>query len=182
MSFEALTHSLLDFISQHRAWAAPVMMVLAFGESLAFISLVLPFWTILIAVGTVISATGGHDFWIVLAAAAIGAALGDWLSYWLGYHYHEQIAAMWPLSKYPDLLPNGRKFFDRWGTGAIWLGRFTGPLRASVPIVAGAVRMPQPSFQLANWGSAFLWAYVLMTFGDVLSHAWQYAHRWWVGG
>ncbi|MBS0242318.1 MAG: DedA family protein [Proteobacteria bacterium] len=182
MNLHALTQSLPAFISEHRAWAGPIMMVLAFGESLAFISLVLPFWTILIAVGTVITATGSHDFWIVLAAAAVGAALGDWLSYWLGYHYHEKIAGMWPLNKYPELLPKGQAFFDKWGAGAIWLGRFSGPLRASIPIVAGAVRMPATRFQIANWGSAFLWAYTLMTFGDILGKAWAYIRAHFLGG
>ena len=77
-----------------------------------------------------------------MTAAAIGAALGDWLSYWLGYHYHEQIQAMWPLKDYPKLLENGHKFFRRWGVWAIVIGRFSGPLRASVPIVAGITEMP----------------------------------------
>ena len=177
MDFDAIVHGLTAFIKEHRAWAGPVVLVLAFCESMAFISLVLPFWGILVAIGTVVSATGGGDFWLVLTCAAIGAALGDWLSYWLGYHYHEPISRMWPLSRYPKLLPQGHAFFERWGAGAIWLGRFTGPLRASIPIIAGAVRMPHVSFQIANWGSAFLWAYVLMEFGDVLARIWQVIHH-----
>ena len=142
--------------------------MLAFGESMAFVSLILPFWGMLVAIGTVMGATGGFDFWMVMAAAAVGAAIGDWVSYWLGYHYHDQIAKMWPLSKHPDLLPKGEVFFRKWGVWAIVLGRFSGPLRASVPIVAGAVRMPQMPFQIANWASAFLWAFVLMMLGDGL--------------
>lgn len=177
MDFDAISKTLTVFVQEHRAWAAPMVFILAFGESMAFISLVLPFWGILVAIGTVVGATGSADFWLITAAAAVGAALGDWLSYWLGYHYHEQIARMWPLSKYPDLLPMGRRFFDRWGPAAIWLGRFTGPLRASIPIVAGAVRMPQLSFQIANWGSAVLWAVVLMFFGDGLGQIWQLIHH-----
>jgi membrane protein DedA with SNARE-associated domain len=181
MDLDAVVQTTIAFIKEYRSWAAPIVLVLAFGESLAFVSLVLPFWGMLVAIGTIISATGGGDFWIVLASAAIGAALGDWLSYWLGYHYHEPISRMWPISRYPELLPQGRAFFDRWGAGAIWLGRFTGPLRASVPIIAGAVRMPQLPFQIANWGSAFLWAFVLMEFGDVLGRIWRAIHHHIVG-
>ena len=177
MDFDSLVHTIVTFVKEHRSWAAPLMLVLAFTESLAFVSLVLPAWTVLVAIGTIIGASGGADFWIVLVAAAVGAALGDWLSYWLGYHYNEQIGGMWPISRYPELLPKGRAFFDKWGAGAIWLGRFTGPLRASVPIIAGAVRMPQLSFQIANWGSALLWAFVLMQFGDVLGKIWQVIHH-----
>lgn len=182
MDLETIVATLVAFIKEHRGWAAPVVLALAFGESLAFVSLVLPFWGVLVAIGTIIGATGGADFWVVLTAAAIGAALGDWFSYWLGYHYHEQIARMWPLNRYPELLPKGHDFFERWGAGAVWLGRFTGPLRASVPIIAGAVRMPQVSFQIANWGSAFLWAFVLMQFGDVLGRMWLIIHHRIAGG
>jgi membrane protein DedA with SNARE-associated domain len=173
MSFDGAGDAIVTFVRDHKAWAAPIVLVLAFGESLAFVSLILPFWAILVGIGTIVGATGSTDFWLIMTAAAVGAALGDWLSYWLGEHYHEQIARMWPISRHPDLLPKGRAFFERWGAWAIVLGRFSGPLRASVPIVAGAVQMSRTSFQIANWSSAFLWAFVLLTFGDVLGRAWN---------
>jgi membrane protein DedA with SNARE-associated domain len=79
------------------------------------------------------------------------------VSYWLGYHYHERIARMWPLSRNPKLLERGRAFFDKWGIAGVFFGRFFGPLRATVPLAAGACTMPQLPFQVANWTSAFLW-------------------------
>lgn len=174
MNLEAYVEPIVSFVQQHRAWAAPIVFALAFGKSLAFISLVLPFWGILVGIGTIMGATGSVDFWLIMVAAAVGAALGDWFSYWLGVHYHEQIARMWPLNRHPDLIPKGKVFFERWGAWAIVAGRFSGPLRASVPIVAGAVRMAQGPFQLANWSSAFLWAFVLLTLGDVLGKIWLF--------
>ncbi|MDX2157112.1 MAG: DedA family protein [Hyphomicrobiaceae bacterium] len=169
---EAIAQAIPKFVQEHRAWAAPIVLVLAFCESMAFVSLVLPFWGILVAIGTVVSANGGGEFWTIMTAAAVGAALGDWVSYWIGYHYHKQIAGMWPISKYPDLLPAGHRFFEKWGPWAIVLGRFSGPLRASIPIVAGAVEMPRLTFQIANWVSAFIWAASLMLFGDAISKVW----------
>jgi membrane protein DedA with SNARE-associated domain len=167
------TEAIKTFVIHHREWAVPIIFVLAFGESLAFVSLILPFWGILIFVGGVIGASGSLSFWSILTAAAVGAALGDWLSYWLGYHYHEKIQHMWPLKNHPKLIENGRTFFTRWGAWAIVIGRFSGPLRASVPIVAGITEMPQFRFQLANWSSAFLWAFVLLSPGTV-------GMKWWV--
>jgi membrane protein DedA with SNARE-associated domain len=49
---------------------------------------------------------------------------------------------------------------------AVVIGRFFGPLRAAVPLVAGIFAMPYWPFQLANFGSAFLWAWVLLKLGD----------------
>jgi membrane protein DedA with SNARE-associated domain len=178
MGLEGYSDAILAFVREHRVLAPAIVFVLAFGESLAFVSLLFPFWGMLVALGALVGATGSIDFWLVLAAAAIGAALGDWLSYWLGYHYHDQISRMWPLNRYPDLLPKGRAFFDKWGVWAIVIGRFSGPLRASVPIVAGAVEMPALTFQIANWSSAFLWAFVLLMFGDGLAHSWMLISRY----
>ncbi len=76
---------------------------------------------------------------------------------------------MWPLSRHPTLLPRGHALFEKYGTLAIWLARFSGPLRAAVPIVAGAVQMDTKRFQIANWLSAFLWAGLLLAFGDVIA-------------
>lgn len=173
MGLEGFGDAVIAFVREHRVLAPAIVFGLAFGESLAFVSLILPFWGLLVALGALVGATGSFDFWLVLAAASAGAALGDWLSYWLGYHYHEQIARMWPLSKYPDLLPKGHAFFEKWGAWAIVIGRFSGPLRASVPIVAGIVEMPRLTFQIANWSSALLWAFVLLAFGDALGQTWK---------
>ena len=56
----------------------------------------------------------------------------------------------------------------KWGILAIFIGRFFGPLRASVPLVAGIFEMPYWRFQFANFTSAFVWAGVLLVFGDVM--------------
>ena len=170
MSFQEYGDLIVAFVRDHKPWAAPIVAVLAFGESLAFVSLVLPFWGILVALGALV-APKGIDFLVILTAAATGAALGDWLSVWLGYQYHDQSARMWPLSRYPDLLPRGHAFFQKWGPWAIIIGRFSGPLRASVPIAAGAAQMAVTPFQVANWSSAVLWAAVLLLLGDGVGRA-----------
>lgn len=169
-----LTKKIISLVTEYQTWLGPIVFALAFLESIAFASLILPFWGILIALGTVVGAAGGLQFWTILVCAAIGAALGDWVSYWLGKHYSKEISNMWPVSKYPGLMEKGEAFFQKYGPWAIVLARFSGPLRASVPIVAGAVRMPQGMFQFANWTSAFLWAGMLMTFGDVMGRMWTY--------
>ena len=168
MALESWAQTTIEFVRANQAYAEPIIFVLAFGESLAFISLVLPFWAMLVGIGTLIGISG-LNFWTILLAASLGAALGDWFSYWLGKTFKYRVARMWPLSRYPKVLPMGRLMFSRYGWLAIVIGRFFGPLRASVPIVAGICAMPWLVFQLANFGSAFLWAFVLLSPGSVLS-------------
>jgi membrane protein DedA with SNARE-associated domain len=158
----------IAFVKNNEVWAAPVVFALAFGESLAFVSLFLPFWAMLVGIGALVTMSG-LDFWSIWIAASLGAALGDWLSYWLGARFQHRVAGWWPLSKYPQMLPRGEAFFRRWGWIAVVAGRFSGPLRATVPLAAGIAHMPIIPFQLANVGSAFLWAASLMLPGAYLS-------------
>ncbi len=169
-SLEAYGHQVVEFVKSHEAWAAPVVFALAFGESLAFISLLIPAWAALVGIGMLI-ASGGLNFWPIWVAGALGAAFGDWLSYWIGVKLGPPVAHIWPLSRHPDLIPRGERFVKKWGVLGIFIGRFFGPLRASVPLVAGIFAMPYMRFQIANFTSAFLWAGVLLTLGDVVALA-----------
>jgi membrane protein DedA with SNARE-associated domain len=175
-SLEAHAQHVVEFVRVHEAWAAPVVFALAFGESLAFISLLIPAWAALVGIGVLIS-SGNLNFWPVWVAGSVGAALGDWLSYWIGVKLGPPVAHMWPLSRHPELLPKGEAFVKRWGVLAIFIGRFFGPLRASVPLVAGIFRMPPWQFQIANFSSAFVWAAVLLTLGDVVSTIFKWVWR-----
>jgi membrane protein DedA with SNARE-associated domain len=149
-------------------WAAPIVAALAFGESLAFISLLVPAWGALVGIGALIGPSE-INFWPIWIAGSIGAALGDWLSFWIGLKIGSNVAHIWPLSRHPDLIPLGERFMKNWGILGIFIGRFFGPLRASVPLVAGIFEMPYWPFQVANFVSAFVWAGVLLTLGGSLS-------------
>jgi membrane protein DedA with SNARE-associated domain len=176
-AIEAYGQQIADFVRDHQTWAVPIMFALAFGESLAFISLLLPAWAALVAIGVLVG-TGALSFWPVWIAGALGAALGDWLSYWIGVKVGPAVAHIWPLSRHPELIPKGQRFVEKWGVYAIYIGRFFGPLRASVPLVAGNFRMPILRFQIANFISAFIWAGVLLTLGDAI----QRGAKWLWGG
>jgi membrane protein DedA with SNARE-associated domain len=173
MTFASFSQDVTDFVRLHEAWAVPIVFALAFGESLAFISLLLPAWAALVGIGALIESSG-INFWPIWVAGAIGAALGDWLSYWIGVKTGPAVAHVWPLSRNPDLLPRGHRFIERWGITAIFIGRFFGPLRASVPLVAGIFAMPYWRFQFANFTSAFLWAAVLLKLGDTGSRIFKW--------
>ncbi|HTI82981.1 MAG TPA: DedA family protein [Acetobacteraceae bacterium] len=163
---EVLASAISDAIRAHALLAPPIVFILAFGESLAFVSLLLPATILLVGASGMISAAG-LPFWPIWIAAAVGAVLGDWVSYWLGLHYEEAIAGMWPLSRHPDLLPRGHRFFEKWGVAGVFLGRFFGPLRCIVPLVAGVCGMPWLAFQAANISSGVIWATLVLAPGHL---------------
>ena len=170
--FEEYVRPIVDFVREHQAWAAPIVFALAFAESLAFISLLVPAWGALVLIGGLVQA-GGLSFWPIWVAGSVGAALGDWLSYWIGLKLERRVQHIWPLSKYPQMIPMGEEFIKNWGALGIFIGRFSGPLRASVPLVAGIFEMPFWRFQIANFVSAFVWAATLLLLGDVVSQVLQ---------
>jgi len=173
MAIEEFGRHVIDFVREHQAWAAPMVFALAFAESPAFLSFVVPAWAVLVGIGAMMR-SGGIAFIPVLLAGALGAALGDWLSYWLGRVCKQRIAGMWPFSAHPTLLARGEAFIKKWGALAIVIGRFSGPLRASVPIAAGMLGMPLRAFQVANFTSALVWVAMLLVLGDFTGIIWRW--------
>lgn len=154
----------ISFIQEHAQWAPFIAFVLAFGESLVFLSLLLPATAILFAVGFMIGAAE-LDFFAIWLSAALGAFMGDWLSYWFGRYFQNKAFQFWPLSRHPKIVENGTLFFHRWGTWSVFIGRFFGPLRAAIPLLAGIFGLPHILFQLANAASAAIWALIMLAPG-----------------
>jgi len=164
---DEIVQPLLTFIATHAHWAAAIMFVTAFGESFAFLSLLFPGTTLLIAAGTLM-AGGTLPYTPVLIGAVAGATLGDTVSYWIGRRFGDGIARMWPFSRHPELLPSGIRFFAKHGGKSVFIGRFFGPVRAVIPLAAGVMRMPRGWFWFANFTSALVWAPMLLFVGDAI--------------
>jgi membrane protein DedA with SNARE-associated domain len=126
---------------------------------------------------TVIKGRFGNGRWVSLARRFREGSSGDWISYWFGFKYKEHVAQMWPLSRYPEILPRGEAFVKKWGVPSVFIGRFFGPLRASVPLAAGIFEMPYWRFQIANWISALVWSAALLLFGDVIGQIAEWVWR-----
>ena len=100
---------------------------------------------------------GSLPLWPTLMAAALGAIAGDGLSYELGRRYQERIRA-WPLfQRRKASVARGETFVRRHGGKSIVLARFTGPVRAFVPLLVGFGHMPRRRFYPINVFSAPLW-------------------------
>ena len=157
MNLESFTHGVIEYVRTHEGLAAPIVFALAFGESLAFLSLLLPSTVILLGIGGIAGASGIAlgPIWF---AAVVGSIAGYAVSYWLGRHYKDDIVRFWPFSRYPQMIERGRTFFDKYGIYSVFLGHFFGPVRAVIPVIAGMVAMPQLPFQLANVASSALWS------------------------
>jgi membrane protein DedA with SNARE-associated domain len=159
-----MTAFVAAFVRAHADWVVPIAFALTFLKSLAFVSLVVPTTLVVVIIVTLMD-MGGVSLWPVLLAVAVGAALGDWASYAIGWRLKHRVHAYWPFTRYPELMPRGERFFRRWGAMSVVLCRFFSPLRATIPLLCGIFEMPPLTFQIANWLSALLWAGVVLGIG-----------------
>lgn len=156
---------------------SPQMLVLLIGviallESLALVGLLLPGVVLMTAVASL----AGHQdvaVAVLLLVAFVGAVLGDGVSFILGYTQRERVTRLWPLSHYPEWLTRGARFFQRYGSLSIFFGRFVGPVRPIIPLIAGMLRMSPRTFLWANLSSAALWAPAYVLPGYLLGQTWQ---------
>ncbi len=151
-------------ITEHGVWAGPIIGLLAFGESLAVVGLLIPATALMIAAGGLLG-SGVISPVPVLAFAIGGAILGDWISYAVGRRIGPSIYRRWPLNQHRSSVARARLFFRRYGFAAIFIGRFLGPIRSTIPLVAGVMEMDRRRFQRANISSAVLWVPVMFAPG-----------------
>lgn len=163
-AIEQLPAALLALITDNAAMAGPVIGLLAFTESLIVIGMFVPAVALMIAVGGLIAAGVLDPVSVVLWAIA-GSALGDWVSYLVGCWIGPSVYRRWPLRNHRSAVARARLFFRRYGFVSVFLGRFFGPVRATIPLVAGVMQMPSRSFQMANILSAIVWVPVMLAPG-----------------
>jgi membrane protein DedA with SNARE-associated domain len=152
----------LDWLADHQQWVAVSIAAIAFLESLAIAGIVIP-GVLLLFGACAVAGSGTLGVWVALASALAGAILGDCISFFLGKTLKDHIRDLWPFRNYPQWLDNGEKFFNRHGGKSIMIGRFVGPIRPVLPMVAGMLDMSSIRFVSINFISALGWAplYVL---------------------
>src|SRR6202167_3130692 len=148
---------LISFVSAH-AWLAYLTLFLAaLLEAVPIVGSVIPGSTIILALSALVPG-GELRIEFVLAAAVAGALLGDGTAFWIGHRAQREILNAWPMANYPGVVAQSEAFFHRWGALAVFFARFVPPIRAFVPITAGALRMAPPIFYSVNIPAILLWA------------------------
>jgi membrane protein DedA with SNARE-associated domain len=170
MDVEAFKIGLVAFVQHNQGLAPLIVGALAFCESLAFLSLLIPATVLLIGIGALIGAAD-IAFAPIWLGAATGAILGDWVSYTIGRYFQNSARSLWPLRNSPTLVDRAEIFFKTHGAWGVFAGRFFGPLRAFVPLVAGIFAMPFLLFQCVNVASAFVWSFLMLAPGAGLMQA-----------
>ena len=136
----------------------PVLFVLVMVESLG---VPLP-GEIALVTAAAYASLGHISIYAVIIVAAIGAAVGGALGYWIGNkgglpllaHYGGYIGVR------QSHFDRAHAFFEKNGAKAFLFGRFIALFRTLAAIVAGASRMSFPKFVTYNTIGSIVWAIV----------------------
>lgn len=150
----AIPAGLATLIETYGYWLVGAMIAL---ESMG---LPLPGETTLIAASLYAGNTHRLEIWMVLAAAAAGAMIGDNIGFWIGREGGLRL-----LERYgsrvglgPARLRLGRYLFHLHGGKVVFFGRFVAVLRALAALLAGANRMDWRQFLAFNAAGGLIWA------------------------
>lgn len=168
--FEETIKPLTAWLHMHPHWAGVITFLISFSESLAVVGSIIPGSVTMTAIGMLVG-SGVIGVIPTFTCAILGAIAGDGVSYWLGYHYHAEIKRMWPFSRYPGMFVSGEAFFQRHGGKSVFIGRFAGPMRSFIPVIAGMLHMQRWNFFIANITSAFAWSVAYLLPGILLGAA-----------
>ncbi|MEX2081903.1 MAG: DedA family protein, partial [Dehalococcoidia bacterium] len=150
-----------------------VVGALTFGESAAFLSLVMPGEIALVAAAAV-GVPAGVNPLLLVAVASFGALVGGIFGYAVGRRYGARLMAWEPISrKLGTRMTELTPLLAGPEAGAlVAVARFNQLTRAVVPALAGMAEMGRVRFAVANGIGALVWAGVFTAIG-------HYAAEWW---
>lgn len=154
--------ALYQWLAANPDWLGLALLVTAFLESFAVVGIAVP-GVLILSAFAFLAGTGLLELPTALLYAFFGAVLGDGCSYLIGRRFQDSVRE-WPvLRDNREWLRFGEQFFERYGVLGIVIGRFLGPIRPVIPLVAGMLKMRPPLFFAVNLVSAIAWApaYVL---------------------
>ncbi|MDQ2702707.1 MAG: VTT domain-containing protein [Pseudomonadota bacterium] len=156
--------SMVAWIGAHPVAAGGLIFLVAFCDALAVVGIVVPALPLLFAVGALVG-LGHVSGPYALACAALGAMVGDALSFWIGRKWGPQLREHWPFRRYPQFIDRGEALFRKHGTKSIVIARYIGAVRPFVPAVAGMLRMPLRRYLPPSIFAAITWAAVFLAPG-----------------
>lgn len=154
--------ALTAWLGTNPGWLSVALFLTAFLESLALAGILIPGVAIIFAVAALAGQVSVPVMEVLLWAGA-GAVAGDGISFALGRLFKGRLEQLWPLNHFPGFIAKGEVFFHLHGGKSVVIGRFVGPIRPIIPLIAGAFLMPWRRFLTFNLASAVAWApaYVL---------------------
>ena len=119
--------------------------------------------------------TGQLNLIGVALAGAIGCNIGSTIAYAIGAWGGRPLAARWGryvLIKEHDIVV-AERFFERFGSLAVFVGRLLPVVRTFIALPAGFARMNMWKFQIYSFIGSLIWCFILAYVGEQLGAQWN---------
>ena len=146
-----------SWLGANPQWLGLALFLIACAECLAIVGILVPGTLLLFSVA-VLAGSGALTLGQTLALGYAGGLLGDGLSYALGRYFHQDIRRLPGLRHHPQWMAGAEDYFQRYGVASLLVGRYIGPLRPMLPMVAGMLNMPLGRFITVSLVAAAGWA------------------------
>lgn len=169
-----MLNAIINHLLIFSGWSAlALVFVLPALESSVFLGFVVPGETAVV-VGGFLAYEHKVSLPGVLAAAILGAVIGDSIGFWVGERWGDSLLGRLPKRFVkPAHVEQGKQMIHRLGGRAVFAGRWVSVLRALVPGLCGTSRMPYGSFLLWNAIGGVTWATGYTLLGFLAGSAWQ---------
>ncbi len=144
--------------------AYTIIGLLVFAEAAVFVGFVLPGETAVL-LGGAMAATGRLSLPTLLVLVFVAAVAGDSVGYEVGRRFGPRLLASKVLRKHAGKIGQARTQLRERGGAAVFVGRFTAFLRAVMPGLAGASRMPYQRFVVFNAAGGLVWGSGVLLLG-----------------
>lgn len=159
-----------SWVATNPGWLNGALFLTALIESLAIAGIIVPGVALLFTFAA-LAGKSGLPLADALLWAGLGAVAGDAISFAIGRLLKGRLNTLWPFSRYPGLIARGESFFHSHGGKSVVIGRFVGPIRPVIPLIAGALTMSWQRFLTFNLLSAVGWALVYILPGFLVGSA-----------
>jgi membrane-associated protein len=153
-----------------------LMATVAAFESVVLVGWLLPGSVLVVGAGFLVI-HGQGALLPLMVAAGIGAFFGDLTSYLLGARLGSWLLHKGPLRRRLGIVRKAEIFFAEHGGKSLFFGRFLGPLRGTIPFVAGGARMRPGSFFPYTIASCILWGIAYPGIGFLGGTSWQQVQK-----
>jgi membrane-associated protein len=154
-----------------RSGGAPLICAIVFVETGFFVGFFLPGDSLLVTAG-IFSAAGVIPLKWLLLPVMFCAIVGDQIGYWIGRSagaalYRREDSLLFRRSH----LQRAHDFYEKYGGRAVILARFVPIVRTFCPPVAGAAKMPYPSYLTFDIFGGIFWVGAMILGGYSLGRS-----------
>lgn len=168
--FENFTNYLISFLDgfkDQQFYLYLFVFLMTLLESVFVIGVFIQGTLILLLFG-VLAVNGYGSLGAIVLLAFIGATIGDCIGYLFGrygrkfFHEHNRLLKM-------SHIHTGEAFFLKHGGKSVLFGRFVGPIRPIISLVAGVTHMLPRRFLFLNTLGALIWVSTYIILGAVFA-------------